>query len=273
MNERIICGDCAIELQKIPDKSIDLTVTSPPYADLRDYDGYSFDFKTIVSELLRVTKNGGIVVWIINDSVIDGSETLTSFKQALEFKECGFRVHDTMIYAKKSCRLPDPTRYHQAFEYMFVFSKGKPKTFNPINDRKNKYGGARKKHYIREKDGIIYGRNNDLEIVENGRRYNVWTYNTGFMLSTIDKIAFEHPAIFPEKLAYDHIISWSNEGDLILDPMMGSGTTWKMAKALKRNFIGIEISPRYIEIAKKRCANIQEVLIPTVEMKRDDPHV
>ena len=253
MNQ-IICGDSTQELKKLSNNYIDLTVTSPPYDDLRHYNEYFFNFEVIVEELYRVTKNGGVCVWVVNDSVIDNSETLSSFRQALYFKQKGWNVHDTMIYAKKSPSLPDPTRYYQAFQYMFIFSKGKPKTFNPIKDRKNKYAGSEKSHYIREADGSIHGREKNTIIPLLNTRYNVWEYATGYMLSTKDKIAFKHPAIMPEQLAKDHIISWSNEGDLVLDPFAGSGTTLKMAKLNNRNYLGIEISEDYCDLINQRLS-------------------
>ena len=251
---QVICGDSTIELKKLPDNCIDLTVTSPPYDDLRDYDNYTFDFETIAKELLRVTKDGGVLVWVVGDATINGDETATSFKQTLFFKQIGFKLHDTMIYQKEGFTAkPDSTRYWPAFEYMFVFSKGKPTTINFIKDRKNKWGNHRKSGYVREQNNEVT-RRKEANINVFGKRQNIWSYKTGFNLSTKDEMAFEHPAIFPEPLAKDHILSWSNEGDLILDPLAGSGTTLKMARLLRRNYVGIEISPKYCEIINKRLA-------------------
>ena len=248
----LICGNNIEVLKTYPDNYIDLTVTSPPYDDLRNYHGYSFDFETIARELFRVTKKGGVVVWVVGDSVIKGSESGTSFKQALYFKEIGFNLHDTMIYSKNGLAKPESVRYYQSFEYMFVFSKGKPKSINLIQDKKNKCGGEiHGKFTIRQKDGSTRQRNS-IVIREFGVRENVWRYDIGKWKVTKDKIAYNHPAIFSEKLAHDHIISWSNEGDLVLDPFAGSGTTLKMARQLKRNYIGIEINADYINIIKER---------------------
>ena len=250
----IINGDCVEEMKKLPDSHIDLTVTSPPYDNLRDYDGYSFNFKDIAKELFRITKDGGVVVWVVSDSTIKGSETGTSFKQALYFKEIGFNLHDTMIYR---CNKPPLThkRYEQGFEYMFVFTKGKIKTFNPIMKR-NKYFGQnclRNGDWASGKDNsAMRQREGNKKIKEFGIVDNVWRYETGGNKTTKDKIAFKHPAIFPEKLAEDHILSWSNERDLVLDPMCGSGTTCKMAKLNNRNYIGIDCSEEYCKIAKER---------------------
>lgn len=250
---KIYQGDCLEVMKNFPDNSIDLVVTSPPYDNLRDYKGYSFNFEGIARELYRIIKTGGVVVWVVNDSVVDGSETCTSFKQALYFKELGLNLHDTMIYMKNGSQYPEKLRYYQIFEYMFVFSKGKPKTINLLKDRKNKWNGSWGKRTRRGKDGEL-SQGDKILYQEFGIRYNVWQINTGYGYSTKDKIAYQHPATFPEKLAKDHILSWSNENDIVLDPMCGSGTTTKMAKFLGRNFIGIEISPEYCKIAEKRLA-------------------
>jgi len=246
---KIYNENCLDTMAKMPDGFVDLTVTSPPYDNLRTYNGYSFDFDAVAKELYRVTKQGGVVVWVVGDATIKGSETGTSFKQALYFKEIGFNLHDTMIYEKSTALPQNCDRYYPIFEYMFVLSKGKPKTFNPItvlasnNKRKDKTAH-------RTKDNKIVvpktGRN------EYRRLFNVWRYAVGLGGTTNDKIAFQHPAIFPEKLAEDHILSWSNEGDLVYDPFMGSGTTAKMAIINKRNWIGSEISKEYCDIAEKR---------------------
>ena len=250
MND-LICGNNIDVLKTMESECIDLTVTSPPYDNLRDYNGYSFDFEGLAEQLYRVTKKGGIVVWVVGDSVINGSESGTSFRQALHFKEIGFNLHDTMIYAKKQPSLPNKNRYLASFEYMFVLSKKSPKVYNLIKDRKNAYPGKSTNQVVREKNGKLSPRK-DRITEEYSIRYNIWEYNTGYNLSTKDKIAFKHPATFPEKLAEDHIISWSNKGDLVLDPFVGSGTTCKMAKQLGRNYIGIDISQEYIDIAKQR---------------------
>lgn len=245
MINQIFTGECLQVMKNFPEKTIDLTVTSPPYDNLRTYNGYTFNFEGIASELYRITKDGGVVVWVVGDATINGSETGTSFKQALYFKEIGFNLHDTMIWEKNTFSSPFPNRYHQVFEYMFVLSKGKPK-FNPIEDRKNRCVGEKRIITIREADGSLHRRSSKI-IKEYGKRFNVWKMATA---------KNEHPAPFPEKLAEDHILSWSNEGDIILDPMAGSGTTLKMAKKNNRNYIGIEISKEYVEIINKRLADI-----------------
>jgi len=253
----IYCDDCVEVMKQWSGNIINLTVTSPPYDNLRDYKGYEFDFEGIATQLYRVTKQGGIVVWVVGDATIKGSETGTSFKQALYFKEIGFNLHDTMIYSKAGFQYPATNRYHQTFEYMFIFSKGKPKTFNPIKDRKNKWDGPWGRKTSRNKDGTLTEKKREIKNNEYGQRYNVWYYSIGKGNSTRDEIAYKHPAIFPERLARDHIVSWSSPEDIVLDPMCGSGTTLKEAKKLNRQFVGIDISEEYCAIANERLEEIK----------------
>jgi len=246
---KIINGDCVERLKDLEDVSIDLTVTSPPYDNLRTYNGYTFDFEGIAKELYRVTKQGGVVVWVVGDATIKGSETGTSFKQALYFKEIGFNLHDTMIYRKINYIPLTHNRYEQEFEYMFILSKGKPKTFNPIKIP-TKLGGKtynpkRPRDY--DNHSIRHNRTETLTYKMEKIKGNIFDYIVG---AGNDRT--NHSATFPEKLAEDHILSWSNEGDIILDPMAGSGTTLKMAKKNNRNYIGIEISKEYCDIAERR---------------------
>jgi site-specific DNA-methyltransferase (adenine-specific) len=252
---KIYNENCLDTMKRMPDCFIDLTVTSPPYDNLREYKGFSFPFEDIAKELFRVTKDGGVVVWVVGDATINGSETGTSFKQALYFMQCGFRLHDTMIYSKTPS-FPAATgdkRYSQSFEYMFIFSKSEPKTANLLKDRKNKWGGCTSwgKTSERKKDGTIKEREL-INVQEFGYRFNNWEYATGKGNTTRDEIAFLHPAMFPEKLAEDHIVSWSNENDIVYDCFGGSGTTVKMAHKWKRNWILSEISKEYCDIAEKR---------------------
>ena len=254
-------GDCVDVMRTFPEGVIDLTVTSPPYDNLRTYKGYTFNFEEIAKELYRVTKQGGVVVWVVGDATIKGSETGTSFRQALYFKEIGFNLHDTMIYHKDN---PAPVgghnRYYQAFEYMFVLSKGKPKTFNPIlTPRRNKWNDKRTVRYrgvTRNKDGEFEKKL--VKVNEMVKKQNLWTYVVSGGSSSTDRIAHQHPAIFPEKLAEDHVLSWSNEGDIVLDPMCGSGTTCKMAKLNGRNYIGIDIAEEYVEMARRRVEEVSK---------------
>lgn len=261
LNE-IICMDNIIGLNKlVPDNSIDLTVTSPPYDGLRTYNGYSFDFENLAKELFRVTKEGGVVVWVVGDSVVKGSETGTSFRQALGFIDVGFNLHDTMIYEKNTSSFParkNGNRYTQIFEYMFVLSKGKPKTSSLICDKPNKWAGHTNwgKNTQRNKDNDLKETTSIKPVPEHSPRNNIWKYVVGGGFATKDKVAHEHPAIFPEKLVEDHILTWSNEGDIVLDPFMGSGTTAKMALLNNRNYVGFEISDEYVDICKRRLEKI-----------------
>jgi len=260
MKDEIICGDSKEVLKTFDSESVDLVVTSPPYDNLRDYNGFTFDFEGIARELYRVLKAGGVIVWVVGDQTVNGGESGTSFRQVLFFLGLGFNLWDTMIYEKYNKPLTH-NRYEQRFEYMFVFSKGTPTTFNGLKDVKNKYFGNKILSTVREKDGKTYkvsGAKSGKTIGENGLRGNIWRYSAGKGQTTLDNAAYEHPAMFPEALAKDHIISWSNEGDLVLDPFNGSGTTTKCAKYLKRNYIGIDISEKYCEIARNRLK--QEML-------------
>lgn len=256
----IECGNCLDLMKELPEACIDLTVTSPPYDNLRDYKGYSFDFEPIARELYRITKPGGVIVWVVGDATIKGSESGTSFKQALYFKEIGFNLHDTMIYEKDGAPFPDKTRYYNTFEYMFILSKGKPKTINLLCDRKNKYGGQKRTQTVRLKDGTLIPAGNGKRYEEYGARFNIWRISSGKGKTTRDKYAYKHPAMFPEKLAEDHILSWSNEGDIVFDPFLGAGTTAKMAVLNKRHYIGFEISEEYFDIASRRLDDAEAIL-------------
>ena len=259
--------DCLATMQQIDDNSVDMVLTSPPYDDLRtynkhlsgnrtEYNGYSFPFEQIAQELFRIVKKGGVVVWVVGDATNKGSETGTSFRQALYFKECGFDLYDTMIYQKTGTPFPQKDRYNQTFEYMFVFSKGKPKTFNPIMKKNVTAGAVRHSRKFRTADGEMKPGFNGKPINEYGIENNIWLIKNGMNKSTKDLVAFEHPAIFPEELALKHIISWTNKGDLIYDPFMGSGTTAKASIQLDRNWIGSELDNDYCNICEKRLASI-----------------
>lgn len=253
----ILNMDCVEAMKLMPDECIDLTVTSPPYDNLRTYDGFSWDFEATVKELYRITKQGGVVVWVVGDATINGSETGTSFKQALYFKEVGFNLHDTMIFQKIN---PIPQifrkRYNNEFEYMFVFTKGTIKTCNPIKidciHAGLKLNGTTYKNFSTSEQ-----KRNKLANPVNKQKIkgNIWSYVVGKKKE--DQEAKEHPAPFPCQLANDHIISWSNENNTVFDPFIGSGTTAKMAMLNNRKFIGCEISENYCEIIKERLENVE----------------
>tara|TARA_R110000772_G_scaffold190788_2_gene301612 strand:+ start:1613 stop:2410 length:798 start_codon:yes stop_codon:yes gene_type:complete len=253
---KLMQGDCLQRMKEILNESIDLTVTSPPYDNLRSYNGNNDQWgehvwRNVLKELYRVTKQGGAVVWVVSDATIKGSETGTSFKQALWAMQCGFNLHDTMIWNKGNFTAVGSlkSRYAPVFEYMFVFSKGKLKTFNPIKDRKNKHFGIKYHQTVRQADGTTkdgHGKGKK-RITEYGQRHNDWL----MFPEKSNKKRF-HPAQFPEQLANDHIMSWSQAGETILDPFMGSGTTGVAANNLSRDFIGIEMDEGYFKIAKNR---------------------
>jgi len=245
--------NCIETLRRMPDEFLDMTLTSPPYDDLREYNGYHFPVEEIAELLLQKTKNGGVVIWVVADRTVNGDETLTSFNHALTFKRVGFRVHDTMIYQKKN---PIPSdcgkRYRQAFEYMFCFSKGQPNTFSPITEPTKSAGTKIKAFRITESGrGNVPAEDIGRQIKPERKVSNVFAYNVGTS-SAKDKIAFEHPAIFPEQLAIDQIGTWTKKGDLVYDCFMGSGTTAKAAQQLGRLWVGSEISKEYVRLAKER---------------------
>src|SRR3989339_1842260 len=249
---KIICGDAVEVMRTMSSDSVDLVITSPPYDDLRNYNGYSFNLDGMTKGLFRVMKKGGVVVWVVGDQTIKGDETGTSFRQALYFKQVGFNLFDTMIYLKTPRgAVGNNKTYWQTFEYMFVLSKGTPKTINLLKDRENKDERDGDNGTKRLSDGSLL-KLKRAGYSKYGRRTNVWKYLIGRGHSATDNIAYKHPAIFPEKLVQDHITSWSNLGDVVLDPMCGSGTTCKMAKLNKRDFIGIDVSSEYCKIAEER---------------------
>jgi len=274
---KVVLGSNVEVLKKLPEECVDLTVTSPPYDGIRNYNkklktdqpligNYSFPFEELAQQLFRVTKSGGIVVWNVNDQTVEGfdggtTETGNSFRMALYFQSIGFNIHDTMIYKKPGVRFPDKTRYHQTMEYMFVLSKGKPKTTNFIKDIKNKSYNPNKNQWAKDRnkrgteDGYEVCDTFTFAVEEYGRRHNVWTINPEQSCGGDVTEWNWHPAVFPSQLAHDHIISWSEEGDVVIDPFSGSGTTAIQAKKTNRKFIGIEINEEYVEKSMKRIEN------------------
>jgi len=274
---------CITGMQEMDENMVDLCVTSPPYDDLRTYnDSSKWDFevfKEVAQGLYRVMKVGGVIVWVVGDAVIKGSETGSSFRQALYFMDLGFKLHDTMIYEKNGTAFParrDGNRYSQLFEYMFILSKdSKPKTANLICDKPNKWAGwqpwGKSGGTMRSKDGTLVERQ-QKPTPDFSPRNNIWKYNTGKGYTTKDDFAFEHPAMYPEMLAQDHIRTWSNENDLVLDPFMGAGTTAVISKDTNRNFIGFEIDESYYNVSQRRLKEhvpvkevVQEVSNPLLD--------
>jgi site-specific DNA-methyltransferase (adenine-specific) len=246
---KIYNSDCVLLMKYIDDNYIDLTITSPPYDELRNYNGYHFNCEEIAEQLFRITKDGGVVVWVVGDKIKKGNKSLTSFKQAILFQETGFNVHDVMIYKKKNTPFMRSNAYTNCYEFMYIFSKGAPKTFNPLME-KTVRSGFEMLVYNKGADGV---NNKTLkELKDKKVKTNIWEYAVGLGGSTNDREAFQHPAIFPEKLVEDHILSWSNPGDIVFDPMCGSGTTCKMAQKHDRHYIGCDISNEYAELTKQR---------------------
>lgn len=249
----IICGDALEKLRELPNESVQMGLTSPPYDKLRTYGGHEWDFEGIAKELYRALCLGGVLCWNVGDSVVDGSETLTSSKQKIFFREeCGFRIHDTMIYERANFGQPERVRYHQMFEYVFILSKGAPRCFNPIKDKRNAWAGTGTfgRNTLREADGTMGERERNI-ITQFGMRGNVWRGNTRGQEDLCDGV--EHPAMMPKWLARDLILSWSNVGDLVIDPLAGSGTTGKEALELGRRALLIEINLDYIQVIKDSC--------------------
>jgi site-specific DNA-methyltransferase (adenine-specific) len=245
----IICGDNCEVMRKMPSESIDLVVTSPPYDDLRTYGGHSWDFYGVAWNLKRLLKPGGVIVWNVGDATKDGSETGTSMRQALHFQQLGLRIHDTMIFRKTNPIPLTHNRYEQEWEYAFVISNGKPSAWNPLM-RKNLTAGVSVNWSSRAVADNAARRSRD-EITttkDQSQRGNIFEYSIAK-----DRVG-DHPAPFPSEFARDMIASWSNEGDIVLDPFSGSGTTAKMAKHNGRKYIGIEVNPDYVEISKQRLA-------------------
>ena len=262
--ERVIHGD-ACEVLPTLDVKANLILTSPPYDKLRTYGGHTFDFDRMADACVGTLAEGGVLVWVVADATVDGSETGTSFRHALGFLERGLKLHDTMIYRKLGPPLTFPDRYVPSFEYMFVFSLGRPTTANLLRDKPNITMGQRdvKTRQGRTGDNQA-GWSGHYVRHEYGVRQNIWSYLVGkgqgarrIGNEDFREIA-KHPATFPILLARDHITTWTNPGDLVLDPMAGSGTTLRAAKDLNRDSIAIEIHEPYIDLIKRRMA--QEVL-------------
>ena len=264
MANLVIQGDSQKVLSHIKNNHVDLVVTSPPYDNLRSYNETKWNFnifKTIANELYRVLKPGGVVVWIVGDATTKGSESGSSFKQALYFKEIGLNLHDTMIWEKHTSSFPSGSkslRYTNIFEYMFILSNRKPKTVNLIRDKPNKYAGhtywgnVSTMTQIDNQDIRISNDRSNVRIADFGIRNNIWQCPSATTVSKDEKFIRGHPAIFPESLVHDHIQSWSNENDIVLDPFAGSGTTLKVAAQMNRQFIGIELNPNYLDIIENR---------------------
>ena len=264
MNDwRIECGDGAVLLREYAGQA-NLILTSPPYDNLRTYGGHGFDFDRMADASVLALAEGGVLVWVVADATVDGSETGTSFRQALGFMERGLKLHDTMIYESTRQGALSYNRCFQVWDYMFVFSAGEPTQFNPILDKENLTAGrVFWEHHGsgRGADGALHRRRQNGHVVpSHGKRTNIWRYAVGYAKNAPDFCdSHQHPAIFPYALASDHIRTWTNEGDLVIDPMAGSGTTIRAAVDLGRRAIGFDIHEPYVELARRRMA--QAVLL------------
>jgi site-specific DNA-methyltransferase (adenine-specific) len=259
--DRNVNCDCLAGMRTLPDDCIHLTVTSPPYDGLRSFGGHALDFETfegVADELHRITRPGGVVVWVVADAIEDGSETCTSARQKVHFRKIGFRVHHTMVMDKAGSRWPWKVRYGHSLEYAFILSKGRPRTINLLRDKPNRRVGRVREFNRRETDGQLRQAGKARPIAAQGHRRAIWCYATGWGLTTRDRHAYEHPALMPEKMALDHIISWSQPGDLVFDPFCGAGTTTKMALLNHRRYLGFEVNPQYHEIALRRMQDARE---------------
>lgn len=255
--DRIYNADCLEVMDALPEGCVDMTITSPPYDGIRTYEDThdGLDYEAVLQGLYRITKQGGVLVWIVADQVINGDETGTSFRQALAAKDVGFKLLDTMIWRKSIRSIGSCNAYWNEFEYMFVFTKGKIRVVNLLKDRPNYKSGQKFTAPVRNRSGEFSSSRNPRLLGEMGRRGNIWHYATGNGCSAPSgSVAFEHPAIFPEALVADHVQSWSNIGDLVFDPFMGSGTTAVVARRLDRHYIGAELVEKYADICKRRLA-------------------
>lgn len=254
MSYELLCGDCAQVMAGMEPESVDMVMTSPPYDDVRQYKGFSLDIDAVIDGVIRVLRPGGVCVWVVADQMVDGSETGTSFRTALAFMDKGMLLHDTMIYAKKNW-MPnsgnDKVRYGQAFEYMFCLSKGKPSKFNPVLMENMSYGRTSASSFRNHNQDSLEAKTVKTESATKVHG-NVFLYGVGFSMTTSYREAYQHPAVYPERLAYDQISTWTDIGDIVLDPFCGSGTTLFCAGILGRNSIGIDISQEYLDLTRRR---------------------
>lgn len=256
----LACCECVDGMRALPPASIPLTITSPPYDQTFEYGGHLWDhekFMLVARELWRVAMQGGVVSWVVRDQIADGDQSASSFRQALFFKGLGFRLHNTIIIEKQIIRGISRVRYGVAPEFAFVFSKGRPRTINLIEDKENKFGGRHMRFSTRSRDGTKCKTAKAL-IRPFGVRGNVWRYTTGSRVTAKEDYAYDHPALMPERLAHDLIVSWSRPGDLVLDPFGGAGTTAKMALLGHRRYLSMEAHRPYHDLAVRRMADAHE---------------
>lgn len=266
---KIVCCDCLDGMAALPDECIPFTLTSPPYDGLRTYDGLAeWDFMAVARELYRITMPGGVVVWVVQEQIIDGSESGETSRQRLAFADIGFRLHHTMVMGKLGGIQFSSNRYGRPLEYAFILSKGKPRYFSPLRDKPNKESGRVKVFSNRKPDGS-FAPVKHKKVHPYGLRGSVWFYPTGKNNTAKEGYAFGHPALMPEKMAEDHILSWTKVGDLVFNPFAGGGTALKMALLNHRRYLGFEINPKYVEIARRRLRDAEAKL--SEELKEIEP--
>lgn len=259
---QVICCDCLEGMRGLPGECIPLTLTSPPYGGIRTYDGHDeWDFMAVARELHRITVEGGVVVWVVQEQIIDGSESGETSRQRLAFADIGFRIHHTMVMARSSGFQTSKIRYGRPLEYAFILSKGRPRHFSPIRDKRNKCAGETRNKTNRNPDGSLV-RAGRWTTRPFGVRGPVWPYHTGKHHNAEEGYAHDHPALMPERMAEDHILSWSKVGELVFDPFAGAGTTLKMARLNFRRYLGFEANREYVEIARRRLRDAEAGLSP-----------
>ncbi|HEY7328056.1 MAG TPA: site-specific DNA-methyltransferase [Gemmataceae bacterium] len=266
LENRIICCDCLKGMAGLPNECIPFTLTSPPYEGIRTYDGLSkWDFMAVARELYRITMQGGVVVWVVQEQIIDGSESGESSRQRLAFANIGFRLHHTMVMGKLGGHQHSQGRYGRPLEYAFILTKGKPRYFCPLRDKQNREAGRIRRWKSRKPDGSADRRRKPRMTHPFGIRSQVWSYPTGLYNTTKDAYALNQTALMPEQMAEDHILSWSRVSDLVFDPFAGAGTTLKMALLNHRRYLGFEINPKYVEIARRRLRDAEAKLAADLE--------
>ena len=263
MINQIYNEDCLETMGRMEDGLCDLILTSPPYDNLRRYGqertnhkrlkgGMSFDFESIAKEMTRVLKPGGVIMWNVQDQTINMSRTGSSMRQALYFMdECGLNFWDHLIWYKTGTPFPSPHRYRSVWENMFIFSKGKPNTFNPILKRNKTAGQVRNSRKFRDHKGDFVEGFQGTPIREFGNEDNVWYIANGANKSYKNKLSVNHPAVMTDEIARRHILTWTNENDIIYDPFLGASTTTRVARDNNRQWIGSEIHTPYYELSKQ----------------------
>ena len=258
LKDKLIVGDCLNIMKKIEENTFDLIVFSPPYDSLRKYNDYTFDLKKTGEQIFRVLKDGCLCAMVIQDQTKNFGKSLTSFRTAVDWVDrIGFKLFETVIYRKHGIEGAWwNKRFRVDHEYIHLFLKGeKPRYFNKDPLRiPSKHGGKTMVGSGNRKTDGTTTKTTTIHVNKMKCRGTVWDYlNAGDK----NKLKQQHPAVFPDKIPYDIISCFSPVKGLVLDPFVGSGSTCVMAKKLDRFYTGIDISSKYIEIAKKRLKEVQ----------------